>query len=375
MAVSQVADGAALSLNSRDVRRLQHAAGILASPLAFATTDDWRRAVTAEIKPLLGADLASFLLPTAATPMMSEDQLPTSVHEYPRIKSELDARFGFPRRELELRVWSRDLLWASWLEELYGGWYYNEYIRPLRCFDAVAMTVDVPGSALNAALYCHHERETGPRFGARGLAVLGILYPAFAAGTRAVATFDAHRQVLGRTIDALDIPCALYTAEGACMHATPALRALLADAQLGPLLRQTMCAAARAVGYDLRDAAAPRLKEPDAVACVVRDRGMTYRLLVTSVGVEGVGSSAILLVRVTSSQPLLPSEAMLRQQYGLTTREAEIARYIAEGLTSHAIADRCGLSPHTVRRHTERVFARLGVHSRAAVAARVTNGR
>jgi DNA-binding CsgD family transcriptional regulator len=54
---------------------------------------------------------------------------------------------------------------------------------------------------------------------------------------------------------------------------------------------------------------------------------------------------------------------------GLTRREADVARLVAAGLATKVIAFRLGISPHTARHHTERVFEKLGVRSRAGVAA------
>jgi DNA-binding CsgD family transcriptional regulator len=53
---------------------------------------------------------------------------------------------------------------------------------------------------------------------------------------------------------------------------------------------------------------------------------------------------------------------------GLTVRERQVMSLIAIGLGSKQIAARLGISPHTARHHTERVFEKLGVRSRAAVA-------
>ncbi len=58
-------------------------------------------------------------------------------------------------------------------------------------------------------------------------------------------------------------------------------------------------------------------------------------------------------------------------QYGLTEREAEVARLLAEGRRNNAIAAALGISPHTARHHTQRVLAKLGVHSRAEAGARL----
>ena len=53
---------------------------------------------------------------------------------------------------------------------------------------------------------------------------------------------------------------------------------------------------------------------------------------------------------------------------GLTAREAQVARLIGEGHGTKQIAHVLGISPHTARHHTERVFVKLGVRSRVAVA-------
>jgi len=58
----------------------------------------------------------------------------------------------------------------------------------------------------------------------------------------------------------------------------------------------------------------------------------------------------------------LPS---VRPSARLTAREREIAGLAAAGLSSRAIADRLTLSVRTVDSHLSRVFAKLGVTSRA----------
>jgi len=48
---------------------------------------------------------------------------------------------------------------------------------------------------------------------------------------------------------------------------------------------------------------------------------------------------------------------------GLTTREDEIFRLLAEGLPVAAISQRLHISPVTVRNHLQRLMVKLGVHS------------
>jgi ATP/maltotriose-dependent transcriptional regulator MalT len=54
---------------------------------------------------------------------------------------------------------------------------------------------------------------------------------------------------------------------------------------------------------------------------------------------------------------------------GLTAREVEILRLVAAGKTNREIAATLVISDHTVRRHLQNIFAKLGVPSRAAATA------
>jgi DNA-binding NarL/FixJ family response regulator len=59
----------------------------------------------------------------------------------------------------------------------------------------------------------------------------------------------------------------------------------------------------------------------------------------------------------------------------LTEREEEVARLVGKGRTNRQIAAELFLSDKTVETHLSNIFAKLGVSSRAAMAARVgSNG-
>lgn len=53
----------------------------------------------------------------------------------------------------------------------------------------------------------------------------------------------------------------------------------------------------------------------------------------------------------------------------LSDREREVLTHLAAGETNPEIAEALGISPHTVRRHVEHIFTKLGVTSRAAATA------
>ena len=52
---------------------------------------------------------------------------------------------------------------------------------------------------------------------------------------------------------------------------------------------------------------------------------------------------------------------------GLTEREVEVLRLVAQGLTTPQIAKQLIVSPHTVNAHMRSIFNKLGVSSRSAV--------
>ncbi|HET8737414.1 MAG TPA: response regulator transcription factor [Pricia sp.] len=55
--------------------------------------------------------------------------------------------------------------------------------------------------------------------------------------------------------------------------------------------------------------------------------------------------------------------------HGLSQREMEVLRQIAQGKTNKAIADELFISDRTVERHVSNIFNKLGVSSRSAVTA------
>lgn len=59
----------------------------------------------------------------------------------------------------------------------------------------------------------------------------------------------------------------------------------------------------------------------------------------------------------------------------LTGRELEVASLVATGLTNHAIARRLSIAPRTAEAHVENIRRKLGVRSRAQIAAWVTEHR
>ena len=60
-----------------------------------------------------------------------------------------------------------------------------------------------------------------------------------------------------------------------------------------------------------------------------------------------------------------------RTRFGLTPREQQVAALLASRASNAEIASQLGISVHTARRHTERVFEKLNCQSRSAVRRRL----
>jgi DNA-binding NarL/FixJ family response regulator len=56
----------------------------------------------------------------------------------------------------------------------------------------------------------------------------------------------------------------------------------------------------------------------------------------------------------------------LRERLGLTQREAEILLWISRAKSNREISEILAISPRTVNKHLERIFAKLGIENRAA---------
>ncbi|WP_315778498.1 MULTISPECIES: response regulator transcription factor [unclassified Bradyrhizobium] len=84
----------------------------------------------------------------------------------------------------------------------------------------------------------------------------------------------------------------------------------------------------------------------------------------------GAGSNEFLLRLAKESSGELPKQ--FSSAFGLTTREGEVLSWLSKGKTNRDIAQILGLSPRTVDKHLEQIYAKLGVENRTAAAAVAT---
>jgi len=94
---------------------------------------------------------------------------------------------------------------------------------------------------------------------------------------------------------------------------------------------------------------------------------VVYCLRGSIVGEQLLGAEPAVLVTVTAATAERMTDDTLRTEFGLTAREIEVARLMAEGLSNSEIAARLGVKFFTARNHVERTLAKLGVSSRHRV--------
>lgn len=374
-----------IRLTRGDLARLDRAQRALLSPPGAGAghAEAWQLRANAAVREVLGADHSVFSLPGPAGPgLVTEDTDPSFPDRLLGYYTGVEAgeyRFSDPyvenagriRRAGGTGVYHERMLGSR--EALERSPAYQEIFVPAGLTHMIGFSTPLPVG--EATQFFSFAGSDGARRSARGMTLLRLLVPAFGAGVRAHGQIAAWRAAFLGTLDRLEWAGALFSADGVALHRSRALGDLLADDAESERVWQSACALARRLAGDTASRGGGREDGPpvpDARAHV-RTRAARYRLLGSYLDADPGGSGGV-LVTVECARPLLPAAGELCGRFGLTPRESEVALLLAEGLTDATIACRLALSPHTIRRYTERVLSKLGVHSRAAVALTLMRG-
>jgi DNA-binding NarL/FixJ family response regulator len=95
------------------------------------------------------------------------------------------------------------------------------------------------------------------------------------------------------------------------------------------------------------------------------DAGGVPPLLLAYIGRGSLGEHLLRLSKGETGS----NEALLQTRLALTRREAEVLVWIARGKSNRDIGEILGLSPRTVNKHLEQIYAKLGVENRASATA------
>jgi len=114
---------------------------------------------------------------------------------------------------------------------------------------------------------------------------------------------------------------------------------------------------------------AERQIEPPRLTVEQGPRRLTFRLHQQTDDSDS-GGDWLIVMREISDDAVVEAIAL---SFKLTAREAEVLYWVVKGKVNRDIGDILGASPATIKKHLERVYAKLGVETRTAAAGRAMN--
>jgi DNA-binding CsgD family transcriptional regulator len=162
-----------------------------------------------------------------------------------------------------------------------------------------------------------------------------------------------------RSLEIFGVAFICYDAEGRRGYASRSAAEFLESGAIGE-------AASRVDRIVVQQLASPKLYLQIGRFALAREIAVTQGLATIAIylarpGLEDVAAVVVIRPQLAMQSPNLTLGS-------LSSREQTVAQLISAGLSTKEIASRLGISPHTARHHTEHVFTKLGVRSRAAVA-------
>jgi DNA-binding CsgD family transcriptional regulator len=356
-----------VTLSPTDLDELRRAQQLLLAPLDGPEPMAWLAAAGEALRRLVAAEHVALMTDAPANPVLHTTLPPPAdeafLIDYAAEDMATPRALGTGRGVTHLS----DVVPP---EEFYRSRLYHEFARPQGLFDPFMVLARPAPERVVWAVLPYAARQADSEI-ARRRTLLELAWPAFSAGLASHAALANRRAHLGALLDALPQALLVCDLDGRMLHQTPALTRLLAVSAAG----EQLCGELRATVAAVRTVAAPaggRLAPALApVARTLHTSAGTYRLSGCVVPEGVLGNAPAVLVQIEPTAPAAPTPAELRERFGLTPREIEVARLLAERRTNREIAAALGISPHTAERHTERVLAKLGVASRTDVRARL----
>jgi DNA-binding CsgD family transcriptional regulator len=208
-----------------------------------------------------------------------------------------------------------------------------------------------------------YAKRSAPAHTKHRLRLLAHALPAFRTAAALSLQLRQWRDTMSNILDRVAQPLALCSPTGRVLHQNGAF--------------------ARAVGGRDRERLADAIRRVSHGAAVtgtrerLRDSMVSDTSLSTSrwhivggrLGWEFDGKAPSILVSLLPRSDSLKPDGELDELNDLTKRELEVLRLLRLRRSNTEVARALGISAHTARHHTERVLAKLGLHSRREVEA------
>ena len=351
---------AKLVLSSRDTEQLSHLMAALLSPLEYGDASAWAHDVARRCMTLLGADQALGFVPQDGTmaPVGVGAHQEQALRQYVDYYWRLDTGMANEIQGKQLEVYDRaTVLGAERARMLAYDEFHADWALPNRLADVVGIQVASKRATFSPVLHFYHDDDSR-HFGDRGIAILRLIYPAYKSGVETLLRLERDRASLARILDASELGMLVTRLDGEAMHQNPAMTKLLwglNGAALAAHVRKAAVAAGRIASQSIA-----------ALPSDVEIGGRRYRICASLLSAGVMAPEAVVVTSVEATGGAAP-DAELRERFGLTSREIEIARLMSSGKTSRQIAGALGISIHTSRRHSESVLRKLRVGSRYEV--------
>ncbi len=340
---------------------MRAALGFVGDTHALAPSGDFRLQTAARLRTLVPSDMVAWVEtrtggPEAEAIASPYDLLPDGPQRFARIRNEHPILAHFERSRRGGAVKLSDFFGRR---HFHRQRLYQEFFRPAGIEHQISIALPSPAPRLVRITL---NRARGD-FGERDRQVLNLVRPHVARAwenARAFARLGVGHRSLERAAHAAHLGIAMVR-RGRAEFLSP-----LARMQLATYFPATPAPHRRlpdAVIAWLDATRRPRetrdLRAPGSPLLVDGDGG---RLEIRSFLDDG---SHVLIFR---ERPTRIAPRAL-ESLGLSRRQAEVLAWLAEGKANPEIASILAISPHTVARHVEAIFERLGVQTRTAAAA------
>lgn len=232
-------------------------------------------------------------------------------------------------------------MWSDFItqRQLHETALYDGLFQPLGVERQMVATLPAPPPLLIGLVFMRGGRD----FSERDRAMLDLLRPHLLAAYE-TARLCARRVALERALEAGSEGIAVVARSGRIVDATPV--------------------AARLLRSHFESDGADRL--PLALASADPPAELTFPHNGTRVLVRLLpGEPRLVWLR---EEPIDPEPDALRS-LGLSRRESQVLALVAGGRTNLNVGELLGIKPRTVKKHLDRIYAKLGVRTRTAAAA------
>lgn len=350
------------------MERFERTVNLLLSPLDTERSV-WRQEVTRALRTFMDADRAVLMLWRGGRPAFYADAFPSEViKEYLEYFAPLD--LGMARRDaLGLSVWSRSMLWDR--STLLRSAYFHEFALRHDLQDSVGLSLDIEGTPTHVRLALLYGKAPLPEDEVQAmLRRLNLILPVLRTGLGIHLRHERWLGAIPSMFDRVGTRLILYSLAGRELHRNLTMqRTLEQDPERERILEGTE-AVARAVTAHARSdgrLSITPLTTPSASRQVIQTSMGRYRLRGCLLGPDTLDVESAVLVSLERLDPEPPSPNELRERFGLTAREAQVACLLVQRLTNDEIANTLEISSHTARHHTESVLMKVRVNSRRAL--------